>query len=95
MAKQKKYSQEFKEEAIKLVTEQGYSYSQVARDIGASTVSIRGWVLESQAKSGNPSGSVMTPAGEEMARMRKENKRLKEEVEILKKATAFFAKESQ
>ena len=48
MSKQKKYSQEFKKEAIKLVTEQGYSYSLVARDIGASIVSIRGWVLESQ-----------------------------------------------
>ncbi len=41
MAKQKKYSQEFKEEATKLVTEQGYSYSQAARDLGVSVVSLR------------------------------------------------------
>ncbi len=42
-------------------------------------------MLEFQAKSGNPGGSVMTPTGQEMARMHKENKRINEEVEILKK----------
>ena len=48
----KQCSQEFKEEAVKLVAEQGYSYSQVARDIGVSVVSIRDWVLKFQVKSG-------------------------------------------
>ncbi len=95
MSKQKKYSQEFKEEATKLVTEQGYSYSQAARDLGVSVVSLRHWVLKFHGDPSNPKAPAITPAGEEMARIRKENKRLKEEVEILKKATAFFAKESQ
>ena len=44
MSKQKKYSLEFKEEAVKLVVVQGYSFSQIARDFGVSAISIRSWV---------------------------------------------------
>ena len=95
MAKQKKYSQEFKEEATKLVTEQGYSYSQAARDLGVSVVSLRHWVLKLHGDPSNPKVPVIIPEAQKMAGMRKEIFRLKEEVEILKKATAFFAKESQ
>ncbi len=94
MTKVKKYSQEFKEEAVKLVTEQGYSYSQAARDIGISNVTMREWVLKLKSNPENPAKPDLFPAAIELAKLRKEMKILKEEHEILKKAAAFFAKES-
>lgn len=94
MAKVNRYSKEFKAEAVKLVTEQGYSYSKASRELGVSTVTIRDWVLKLHGNPENPSVPVITPAAEEMAKMRKELKQLKMENEILKKAAAFFAKES-
>ncbi len=95
MGKQKKYSQEFKDEATKLVTEQGFSYSQAARDLGVSVVSLRHWVLKLYGDPSNTKTPVITSEAQEMLRMRKEIIRLKEEINTLKKATAFFAKESQ
>ncbi len=94
MAKQKKYSQEFKEEAVKLVVNQGYSYSHAARETGVSTVTIRDWVLRFNVNPKNPTAPALTPEAIELAKFRKEMKILKEEHEILKKAAAFFAKES-
>ena len=61
MAKQRKYSQEFKEEAVKLVVNQGYSYSQAAKQVGVSIVSIREWVLKFNGNPKNPSVPVLTP----------------------------------
>ncbi len=94
MAKQKKYSREFKEESVKLVTNQGYSYSHAAREVGVSVVTIRDWVLKLNGDSKKPTVPVLTPEAVELAKLRKEMKILKEEHEILKKAAAFFAKES-
>ncbi len=94
MAKQRKYSLEFKDETVKFVINQGYSYSQAVKQIGVSTVSIREWVLKFNGNLKNPSVSVFTPEAIELAKLRKEMKVLKEENEILKKTAAFFAKES-
>ena len=93
--KRNKYTQEFKEEAVKLITEQGYKISEVARNLGIDSNMLGRWKreLESGEKgsSGLRGGTVMQA---ELNRLRKENKRLKMEREILKKAAVFFAKET-
>jgi len=95
--KRKHYSKQFKVDAVKLVTEQGYKVSEAARNLGIHHSSLRRWKNEletnsSQAFSGK---GHMRPEKEDLHRLRKENKRLRMEREILKKAAAFFAKESE
>jgi len=88
--KRQKYTKEFKEEAVKLITEQGYSIAEAARNVGMHPNMLGKWKKEQE--SDNCGDEVSTRA--ELRRLRKENKRLKMEREILKKAAAFFAKES-
>ena len=85
----KRYSAEFKGEAVKLV-EGGTSVRQAARELGISEHTLRDWVKRAQPKKGE--GRELTEA-EELRKLRAENKRLRMEREILKKATAFFAKD--
>ena len=92
--KRRKFSSEFKEEAVKLVIEQGYSVSEAARNLGIHSNLLGRWKreYEDDGTGGSDTGnSVLMKA--ELARLRKENKRLKQEREILKKAAAFFAQE--
>jgi transposase len=89
------YTLEFKQEAVLLVTQQGLSVAEAARRLGIHANLLRTW-KHSLEKSGPPSSSRQTTALEaENARLRAENERLRMEREILKKATAFFAKESR
>lgn len=92
--KRRKYSDEFKEEAIKLVTEQGYSIAEAARNLGINASQLGRWKkeLESPSEGSGESGG-MAAMQAELKRLRKENKQLKMEREILKKAATFFAKE--
>ncbi len=93
--KRRNHTKEFKEEAVKLVTEQGYRLSEAARNLGLNPNLLGRWKREFEMSEGgysDPSNSVNTQA--ELKRLRKENKRLKMEREILKKAATFFAKES-
>jgi transposase len=91
--KRRKYTKEFKEEAVRLLKGGDRSLAQVARDIGVSDTTLWGWAngrgLETAAGQ-----SQMTDA-EELRKLRRENALLREEREILKKAMAFFAKESK
>lgn len=87
----RKYTIEFKEEAIKLVTEQGYSQAEAARRLGVNEKNLNRWVKEN--KETKPIKAKLTAEQEELKRLRKENDRLKMEKEILKKAAAFFASE--
>jgi len=93
--KKRQYTKEFKQEAIKLVTEQGYSHSEAGKNLGISHVNISRWVSELRG-----TGELLKKKDElsaeqkELEALRKENKRLKMEREILKKAAAFFANES-
>jgi transposase len=91
------YSKQFKVDAIKLVTEQGYKVSEAARNLGIHHSSLRRWKkqLETDGNQAFPGKGHMTTEKDELYRLRKENKRLRMEREILKKATAFFAKESE
>ena len=90
----KKYTQEFKEGAVNLVIEQGYSIVEAARNLGVDPGTLGKW--KNKIETGNFSGSGNSKnTQEELRQLRKENKRLKLEREILKKAVAFFAKESK
>ena len=89
------YTAEFKTEAVKLVTEQGYSVAEAARTLGVHETLLRSWkqALEAQGDQAFPGQSKLPPFEEELRRLRTENQRLRAERDILKKATALFAKE--
>ena len=96
MTKRKRhnYTKEFKEEAVKLVTDQGYSIAEAARNLGVNANLLGRWKKESeQAENGSTSPGSLVAMQAELKRLNKENKQLKMEREILKKAAAFFAKE--
>lgn len=94
----KKYSQEFKLDAVSLVLEQGYSRAAASRNLEVNPNILGRWVTEfqeqdeGQAFRGN---GKLTPEQEEIRRLKEENKQLKMKKEILKKATVFFAKETK
>jgi transposase len=90
------YTPEFKAEAVKLVTEQGYSVAEAARSLGLTDNLIRNWkrALEAQGDQAFPGRGNLSPFEEENRRRRADNKRLLAERDILKKAAAFFAREA-
>ena len=92
--KRRKYTHEFKEEAVKLITEQGYQIAEAARNLGVKENVLGRWKRDME-RGGEESLGLQggTVVHGELNRLRKENKRLKMEREILKKAAAFFAKE--
>lgn len=92
MNNQTKYTTEFKQEAIKLVTESGYSISKAAERLGIGSTTLGEWVRKTKA-SDLPSLSLSDQ--EELKRLRKENKELRMERNILKEAAAYFAVESK
>lgn len=94
MGTQKRYTREFKLEAAKLVTEHGYSIRQAASQLGVADWSIRYWISKYRNSGELPQGQQVLQAADELAALRKENQKLRVENEILKKAAAYFAKES-
>jgi len=93
--KRKNYTQEFKEEAVKLITEQGYSFAEAGRNLGVNPNLLSRWKRDIEGDlNGDLSPASAVSAQAELKRLRKKNKQLKMEREILKKAAAFFAKES-
>ena len=89
--KRRNYTKEFKEEAVRLITEEGYSYAEAGRNMGVNPNLLSRWKREFEGGEIDPGSAAAMQA--ELKRLRKENKRLKLEREILKKAAAFFAKE--
>ena len=88
------FTDEFKAGAVRLVLDEGKGAAQVARDLDLAQSVLRGWVKQAQAdRSGGKTG-LTTEERAELARLRRENRVLKMERDILKKAAAFFAKES-
>ncbi len=87
----RKYSKEFKEEAVALVTEQGYSASQAAEAVGIDKRLIYSWI--NKTANDNSEDALSADERKELLALRKEVKNLRMEKEILKKASAFFAKE--
>lgn len=90
----KVYTAEFKVAAAKLVREQGYSAKAAAENLGVDPGSVRDWVRRFASGSAAPTPEASADElRRENARLREENRRLQMEREILKKATAFFARE--
>ena len=87
------YSQEFRLEAVRLLRSSGRSVRQLADELGVSQQTLRNWSAQLDVDQGKSEG-LTTPEREELRRLRRENRILTEEREILKKAAAFFARES-
>ena len=96
MARQRRsFTREFKIEAVRRVTEQGKSLAEVARDLDLSESMLRSWKQAlADTDQAFPGKGHLPAVEEELRRLRAENQRLRAEREILKKATAFFARES-
>ena len=84
------YTKEFKEEALALITEQGYSIQQAADSLGVSSKLLYNWKQKAEELE---SSSINQDERTELLTLRKEVKQLRMEKEILKKASAFFARE--
>jgi transposase-like protein len=94
MAKGKRYDKEFRLGAARLVLEQGYSRAEAARRLGVTSASIKTWIQQLRKSGELPPPGQAVPDGDELRRLRHENRRLEMENAILKKAAAYFAKES-
>jgi len=93
----RKYTDEFKREAVDLIMTQGYGVAEAARNLGINAAMLSRWKREQErhGEQAFPGAGNMTPERAELHRLQKENKRLRMERDILKKATAFFAKETR
>jgi transposase len=89
----RRFDDDFKAQAVRLVLEEGKSIPSVARDLDLTESNLRVWVTRAQADRTHGRTGLTTAEREELARLRKENRILREEREILKKAAAFFATE--
>lgn len=94
MSKGKRYEKSFKLEAARLVSEHGYSFEQAGARLGVSAWSVRHWLNQFRASGELPGKEVTAPTADELKALREENRRLRLENDILKKATAYFAKDS-
>ena len=94
--KRQRFTKEFKEDAVRLVLEQGYNCIEVARRLGVGSSNVTRWVRQHRddQQQRSETGKTHRELEAEIRRLKKENQRLQMEREILKKAAAFFAKES-
>ena len=94
--RRRRFTREFKVEAVKLVRERGVSVAQAGRDLDVDENVLRKWVKEfgSDPVQAFPSQGQLRSEQQEIERLRREVNKLKAERDILKKATAFFAKEA-
>ena len=96
MGARRQFSREFKLEAVRLVKERGVSVAQASRDLEVHENVLRKWMREATAdpQQAFPGQGVMKPEQAELDRLRKENTKLRMERDLLKKAAAYFARES-
>ena len=93
--KRRSFTPEFRAEAVRLVREGSKSLPQVAKDLDLTESALRNWVREADGdKSKEPAGALSAAEREELVRLRKEVRHLEMERDFLKKAAAFFAKET-
>jgi transposase len=102
--KRRTFSAEFKLEAVRRTQErrpQGVSLAQIGRELGVRPDMLRAWAKRAEERAGAPPRDIFPGQGhlpteqEELRRLQRENARLQQEVEFLKKAAAYFAKESR
>ncbi len=93
--RRRQFDAEFKAQAVRLVLDEGKSVGAVARELDLTETALREWVHRARADRTHGRTGLTTAEREELARLRKEVRILREEREILKKAAAFFAKQSR
>jgi len=92
--KRRKFTDEYKAEVVRLCEQPGKTPNGVALELGLTPSAVMAWVKQATVDSGGGvNGALTTTEREELAALRRENKQLRQEREILKRATAFFAKE--
>ena len=92
----RKFTKEYKAEVVRLVVDGGKTAGQVSRDLDLTESAVRQWVKQARIDAGQGApGALTTAERAELVALRREAKQLRMEREILKKATAFFAKESK
>ena len=89
----RKFSEEFRTEAVRAVIESSRTVTDVAKEHGIGVETLRSWVKKYRNEHAGDEPELREPERAELARLRKENRELKMEQEFLKKAAAFFAKE--
>jgi transposase len=96
MGTRRRFSREYKQEAVQLVTQRGVTVAQASRDLGLNPTVLRKWVREQRADPEHafPGEGQQKPEQAELTRLRREVTKLKMERDILKKAAAYFAVES-
>ena len=97
MTKRKKYSKEFKLDAVSLVLEQGYTRAEAAKSLGINANMLGRWIqqFESENSQSFRGNGKLSPEQEQIRELKKQVKKLELEKEILKKATVFFAAETK
>ena len=94
--RRRSFTAEFKAEIVGLCQQGDRSVGQVAKDFDLTETAVREWVKQAERDAGTRSDGGLTSSGQqELARLRRENRQLREEVEILMRATAFFAGETR
>jgi transposase len=94
--RRRSFTAEFKAEIVDLCSRGDRSVGQVAKDFDLTETAVREWVKQAGRDAGTVSdGGLTTEERTELAHLRRENRRLREDVEILRRATAFFAKETR
>ena len=94
MTKQKRFTKEFEDEAVRLVGTSGRTKRQIADDLGVGLSTLTRWMARHRDRAIDmPDASVSQDTTAELKRLRRENEILRQERDILKRATAFFAKE--
>jgi transposase len=89
------FTPEFKAEIVELCQRGERSVGQVAKDFDLTETAVREWLKQAERDAGTGDGGLTTTEKDELAALRRENRRLREDVDILKRATAFFAKETR
>ncbi|MET8354762.1 transposase [Micromonospora sp. NPDC005206] len=89
------FTPEFKAEIVELCQRGDRTLRQVSQDFDLTETAVREWVKQAELDTGVRADGLMTDERAELAQLRKENRRLREDVDVLKRATAFFAKETR
>jgi transposase len=89
------FTREFKAEIVELCQRGERSVGQIAKDSDLTETAVREWLKQAERDAGTRTDGLTTTEKDELAALRRENRRLREDVDILKRATAFFAKETR
>ena len=89
------FTAEFKAEIVELCRRGERSVGQIAKDFDLTETAVRAWVKQAEIDTGARADGLSSDERDELARLRRENRRLCDDVDILKRATAFFAKETR